>query len=115
MLPHPGRARPAAAGWRAGLVIVLSVRQLGRYARRRSAGGEVPAPLAVGTALQRPKPVPAMHLVDDRGNPFSTTQWRGKWVVLAPSLTLCHEVCPMTTAALNEVKQLVGERRLGDQ
>src|SRR5437588_436347 len=115
MLRHTRLVLTAAAGLMAVLVIVLSVRQLGRYDRQRSAGAEVPAPLAVGTALQRPKPVPAMHLVDDRGNPFSTTQWRGKWVVLAPSLTLCHEVCPMTTAALNEVKQLVGERRLGDQ
>src|SRR2546430_3690340 len=100
MLPHPGRARPAAAGWRAGLVIVLSVRQLGRYDRQRSAGAEVPAPLAVGTALQRPKPVPAMHLVDDRGNPFSTTQWRGRWVGRAPSPPPCHDGCPLTTAPL---------------
>jgi protein SCO1/2 len=63
----------------------------------------VPAPLAVGTELQRPRAIPAVRLVDDTGAPASLSQWRGRWVVLAPSLTLCHEVCPMTTAALMQL------------
>src|SRR5689334_9479837 len=102
-----GRTRlilTAAAGVVAAIVIVLSVVQLHRYDTRRTAAAGVPAPLAVGTALQRPRPVPRMQLLDADGKPFSTAQWHGKWVVLAPSLTLCHEVCPMTTAALNELK-----------
>jgi cytochrome oxidase Cu insertion factor (SCO1/SenC/PrrC family)/thiol-disulfide isomerase/thioredoxin len=41
--------------------------------------------------------------VDQTGAPASFTRWRGRWVVLAPSLTLCHEVCPMTTAALMQL------------
>jgi len=65
-----------------------------------SAGSLAPAPLATGTALQRPRPVPPFRLIDDRGRPVTLSAWRGKWVVLAPSLTLCHEVCPMTTGAL---------------
>lgn len=65
-----------------------------------SAGSLVPAPLATGTALQRPRPVPPFRLIDDRGRSMALSAWRGKWVVLAPSLTLCHEVCPMTTGAL---------------
>jgi cytochrome oxidase Cu insertion factor (SCO1/SenC/PrrC family)/thiol-disulfide isomerase/thioredoxin len=63
----------------------------------------VPAPLAIGTQLQRPRPVPAVPLIDERGKPFSISQWRGKWVILAPSMTLCHEVCPLTTGALMEL------------
>jgi cytochrome oxidase Cu insertion factor (SCO1/SenC/PrrC family)/thiol-disulfide isomerase/thioredoxin len=63
----------------------------------------VPAPLAAGTALPRPRRLPSLRLVDAQGRPFSPRAWRGRWVVLAPSMTLCHEVCPMTTAVLNEV------------
>jgi cytochrome oxidase Cu insertion factor (SCO1/SenC/PrrC family)/thiol-disulfide isomerase/thioredoxin len=64
---------------------------------------QVPAPLAIGTELQRPRPVPSVSLVNEQGKPFSLSAWRGKWVVLAPSMTLCHEVCPMTTATLMEL------------
>jgi cytochrome oxidase Cu insertion factor (SCO1/SenC/PrrC family) len=82
------------------LLMLLSV--LATLSRRSSAPPSatsgVPAPLAVGTALQRPRIVPAMTLVDDRGRPFSLTAWRGKWIVLASAMTLCHEVCPMQPA-----------------
>lgn len=38
---------------------------------------------------------------------------RGKVVVLAPSLTLCHEVCPMTTQALMRMRSSFAARGLG--
>jgi cytochrome oxidase Cu insertion factor (SCO1/SenC/PrrC family)/thiol-disulfide isomerase/thioredoxin len=69
----------------------------------------VPAPLAIGTELQKPRPVPSVPLIDEQGQPFSLSKWRGKWVILAPSMTLCHEVCPLTTGALME---LVNDVRL---
>jgi protein SCO1 len=74
-----------------------------------TASVEVPAPLAIGTELQKPRPVPSVPLIDEQGKPFSLSQWRGKWVILAPSMTLCHEVCPLTTGALME---LVNDVRL---
>jgi cytochrome oxidase Cu insertion factor (SCO1/SenC/PrrC family)/thiol-disulfide isomerase/thioredoxin len=76
-----------------------------------SRGASVPAPLAAGTALSSPRRVPAMHLVSETGKPFSLASWRGKWVIFAPSMTLCHEVCPMTTGVLEEVQQRL--RRAG--
>jgi cytochrome oxidase Cu insertion factor (SCO1/SenC/PrrC family)/thiol-disulfide isomerase/thioredoxin len=115
MLRHTRLVLTAAAGVVAAIVIVLSVRQLDRYDHQRAAGAQVPAPLAVGTALQRPRAVPPTQLVDSRGKPFSTTQWRGRWLVLAPSLTLCHEVCPMTTAALDQIRAQVQKLGLGNQ
>src|SRR5436309_8993467 len=115
MLRHTRLLLTAAAGIVAAIVVVLSVRQLNRYDHQRAARPQVPAPLAVGTALQRPKPVPPMRLIDERGKPFSTRQWHGKWVVLAPSLTLCHEVCPMTTAVLNQITQMVNRQGLANQ
>ncbi len=65
--------------------------------------GSVPAPLAAGTAFAKPRQVPAMHLISSDGRPLSLDSWRGRWVILAPSMTLCHEVCPMTTGVLEEV------------
>jgi cytochrome oxidase Cu insertion factor (SCO1/SenC/PrrC family)/thiol-disulfide isomerase/thioredoxin len=91
------------------LLVVMSV--LARLDVKSSAGTGVPAPLAIGTELQRPRPVPSVALVDAQGKPFSLTAWRGKWVVLAPSMTLCHEVCPMTTGALMQLTDAV--RRAG--
>jgi protein SCO1/2 len=87
----------AAAG-----VLALSIVAATRYDHRQAAA-EVPAPLAVGTELQRPRAIPDVRLVDQTGAPASFSRWRGRWVVLAPSLTLCHEVCPMTTAALMQL------------
>lgn len=74
-----------------------------------TASAELPAPLAIGTELQKPRPVASVPLIDAEGKPVSLSQWRGKWVILAPSMTLCHEVCPMTTGALME---LVNDVRL---
>lgn len=79
--------------------------------RQTNSAAAVPAPLATGTALSKPRRVPSLQLVDAQGKPFSFSQWRGKWVVLAPSMTLCHEVCPMTTGALMQLTDAV--RRAG--
>ncbi|HWF26419.1 MAG TPA: SCO family protein, partial [Solirubrobacteraceae bacterium] len=84
------------------LLSVLAV--LAAVERARSRAASVPAPLAVGTELQRPRPVPDVQLIDVRGRRFSLAAWRGKWVVLAPSMTLCAEVCPMTTGALMQLR-----------
>jgi cytochrome oxidase Cu insertion factor (SCO1/SenC/PrrC family)/thiol-disulfide isomerase/thioredoxin len=88
-----------------GLVIVLSI--LARLELEKSnvasRSASVPAPLAVGTELQRPRMIPHLELIDERGRAVSLSAWRGKYVVLAPSMTLCHEVCPLTTGALTQL------------
>ena len=91
------------------LVVVLSL--LARFDIKRlpNASAQVPAPLAIGTELQVPRPVPSVPLIGANGKPFPLSQWHGKWVILAPSMTLCHEVCPLTTGALME---LVNDVRL---
>lgn len=85
----------------AALIVLTVLARVG--AQPSPAASSAPAPLAVGTALQRPPRVPPFVLIDERGKPFSTASWHGKWVVLAPSMTLCHEVCPMTTGALMQL------------
>jgi cytochrome c biogenesis protein CcmG/thiol:disulfide interchange protein DsbE len=82
-----------------GVLVVLSI--VARVNRTPAASQSVvAAPVAIGTALERPRPVPPLQLIDDHARPYPLSAWRGKWVVLASTMTLCHEVCPMTTAAL---------------
>ena len=93
--------RITTVGVAATTVLLVAVSLL--TPRRGAQAGSVialPAPLAIGTALTRPRTVPNMRLIDERGKPFSVEEWRGKWVVLAPDDTACNEVCPITTGAL---------------
>jgi cytochrome c biogenesis protein CcmG, thiol:disulfide interchange protein DsbE len=73
----------------------------------------VPAPLAIGTELPRPKHVPSFQLVDSQGKPYQLNDTRGKWIVLAPSMTLCHEVCPITTGVLQELQSTLARDGIG--
>lgn len=106
-----------AAATMAVVLIVVSVIAAGRHSRAASraasAPASVPAPVAAGTELAKPRRVPAVHLVDASGHRVSPRSWRGKWVILAPSMTLCHEVCPMTTAVLNQLQSDVQRDGLG--
>jgi protein SCO1/2 len=75
-----------------GALAVLVGSGLGAaYALRSSAG----APGASGTVVDRT--VPKLPLLDPGGRATSLAAFRGRVVVLAPFLTLCHEVCPLTT------------------
>lgn len=69
--------------------------------------------LAVGTLLD--KPAPNVTLIDERGKPTPLSSFRGRYLVFAPSMTLCHEVCPMTTAALERLQSAVAKIGLGSE
>ncbi len=115
MLSRTRTALLALVGTLAVCGIVISLVQLARYDHRQQAGATVLAPLAVGTELQRPRPVPAIGLEDPSGRRVSLSAYRGRWVVLAPSMTLCHEVCPMTTAALSDLQSSLRRAGLAKQ
>jgi cytochrome c biogenesis protein CcmG, thiol:disulfide interchange protein DsbE len=78
-----------------------------------SADAGVPAPLAIGTELPRPRHVPSFQLVDSQGKRYQLNDTRGKWIVMAPSMTLCHEVCPITTGVLQELKSTLARDGIG--
>jgi cytochrome c biogenesis protein CcmG/thiol:disulfide interchange protein DsbE len=103
-----------AAAAMAALFAAVSVLAAIRHSSP-SKNASVPAPLAAGTALPRPRAVPTLHLTGSSGQPFSVRSWRGKWVILAPSMTLCHEVCPMTTGVLMEVENRLRQAGLARQ
>jgi cytochrome c biogenesis protein CcmG, thiol:disulfide interchange protein DsbE len=103
-----GRARRSLAFW---LVIALAaLAAIEVSVAALTAGGSSPgAPAAAaapelpaGTALS--KPLGRLPLLDEQGRHTSLAAFRGRYVVLAPSLTLCHEVCPLTTGALMQLQ-----------
>jgi cytochrome oxidase Cu insertion factor (SCO1/SenC/PrrC family)/thiol-disulfide isomerase/thioredoxin len=105
----------SAAAILAVTLVVLEILSNHDHNRSSAATSAVPAPFAIGTALPRPKRVPSFHLVDTHGTPTSLSAMRGKWVVLAPSMTLCREVCPMTTGVLEELKSTLAQDGIGHQ
>jgi protein SCO1/2 len=54
-------------------------------------------------------------LVDETGRTTNLASFNGKIVVLTDFMTLCQEVCPITTAVLNQVDQAVTKAGLGDK
>jgi protein SCO1/2 len=65
--------------------------------------GSSPKPPLVGDAVNRA--VPPLALENERGATTSLAAYRGRLIVLAPFLTLCHEVCPLTTAAFQTMQR----------
>lgn len=57
--------------------------------------------------------VPSMRLTSARGATVSLRELRGKVIVLAPSLTLCHEICPLTTQAFSAMERRLAHEGLG--
>src|SRR5262249_38137828 len=70
-------------------------------------------PLLPGVAVDRP--VPNAPLVDEHGRSMSLRTFRGTVVVLAPTLTFCHEVCPITSGALSQIQYDARRAGLGDR
>lgn len=68
-------------------------------------GGSVPPPASAGNTenLAVPPAIANLPLVDQKGRQITLAELRGRIVVVAPFLTLCQEICPMTTANLVQV------------
>jgi cytochrome oxidase Cu insertion factor (SCO1/SenC/PrrC family) len=93
---------------------VLAVLALTACSTGHSNTGSVPT---VGTVAQRtvPDAIAQLAFQDDQGNPVTLASLRGKTVVLTDFLSLCQEVCPLTSANLAQVRQAVDRAgRQGD-
>lgn len=67
------------------------------------AGSAPPKPTLYGDIVERV--VPPLPLESESGRTTSLAAFRGRIVVLAPFLSLCHEVCPLTTAAFQTMRR----------
>jgi cytochrome oxidase Cu insertion factor (SCO1/SenC/PrrC family) len=70
-----------------------------------------------GTTLDRPLPpgVEYLPLVDQDARRVTLKSLRGKTIVLADFLTSCQEVCPLTSATMQQVVRAVDRAGLGGQ
>jgi protein SCO1/2 len=70
-----------------------------------------------GTVLDRalPAAVLSLPLVDQRGKVTSLASLHGKTIVLTDSLTLCQEICPLTSTNFRVIDEAVAKAGLGNQ
>jgi protein SCO1 len=61
------------------------------------------------------RPVPRLALEGAAGQRTSLAAFKGKVVVMSPFLTLCSEVCPLTTGAFEAMRRDVDRAGLGDR
>jgi cytochrome oxidase Cu insertion factor (SCO1/SenC/PrrC family)/thiol-disulfide isomerase/thioredoxin len=95
-----------------GLSVALRVQLMGGGEGTAAQPGTAPAARQeLGVAVDR-RP-PAVVLRDAEGRRTTLASFRGRWVVVLPSLTLCHEVCPLTTAAAMRLQRLLGAAGAG--
>jgi cytochrome oxidase Cu insertion factor (SCO1/SenC/PrrC family) len=79
-------------------------------------GGKPATPSAsFGTVFPKPRKVPTTPLVNQAGKDMSLASFRGKYVMLAPFLTLCQEECPLTTGVYEELQASVDKAGLRDK
>jgi len=90
------------------LAVVLVVGGGVAFALSRHSG-----PMVTGATLDRA--VPSLPLISSTGAPTSLDAFRGKVVVLAPFLTLCAEVCPITEGAFIQMRAAVHAAGLDDR
>jgi cytochrome oxidase Cu insertion factor (SCO1/SenC/PrrC family) len=116
--PSAERRRAVPGTWLAGgfvgvavtLIIVHAVIQPASSAAQPSAGQtsalETNANLDPGLSLSRA--APGFTLTDQFGQPVSLGSFRGKVVILAFNDAECTTICPLTTAALVDAKDMLG-------
>ncbi len=75
-----------------------------------SSGPPGPPPASSGTTETRTIPATISHepLVDQDGRTVTLASFRGKTVMVVPFLTLCTDICPLTTGNLLQVEQSLG-------
>jgi cytochrome oxidase Cu insertion factor (SCO1/SenC/PrrC family) len=62
-----------------------------------SGGDPPPPPVSQGIVLDRP--IPDTPLISSAGTATSLSAYRGRYIVLAPFLSLCQDECPLVTGA----------------
>jgi len=85
-----------------------------------SSAPSTPTPSAsayAGTSIDRALPpgVQYLPLVDQNGRRVTLAALKGKTIVLADFLTTCQEVCPLTSAAMQQVAAAIDRAGLTDQ
>lgn len=93
--------------WLTGILLGIAVVLGGLLFARQASPG-----VAAGTALDRPVPLPALPLVDDRGEATTLAHGDGRVRLVFYGFVRCPDVCPATLASLkNSYAALTPEQR----
>ena len=74
-----------------------------------------PGPPSASQGIIQNRLVPAIPLVNQNGTPTTLASFRGKTIMLAPMLSLCQEVCPLTTENLLLMQRAIDKTGLTKQ
>jgi protein SCO1 len=77
-----------------------------------SSGGDPPPPPASQGIVQN-RAIPSIPLISSSGAATSLAAYRGKYIVLAPFLSLCQDECPLVTGAFIALQRDVDAAGLG--
>jgi protein SCO1/2 len=75
----------------------------------------VPGVPSASQGIVQNRAVPSIPLVNQNNAPMTLASFRGKTVLLAPILSLCQEVCPLTTENLSLIQRAVDQAGLAKQ
>ena len=107
--PRPSRGSHVIPRPLAFLSALLSISTL--LAACGTSGDPAPPPASQGIAEDRP--IPDIALISSSGAATSLAAYRGKYVVMAPFLTLCQDECPLVTGAFIALQRDVVAAGLG--
>jgi protein SCO1 len=91
---------PALAVVAVGVVVVLSV-----SSNPSPPGSSTAANFGTVIDQRVPGSLLRLPLTNQRGQTVDLASWPGKTVLLVPFLTLCSDICPLTTGNLGQVEQ----------
>ena len=94
-------------------VVVIAIAAGGSFLALREVDARSAPRPALGTELRPPRPLPDVPLEDAAGRTVRLSAFRGRVVVLSPILTLCAEVCPLTTGAFMHAQRRAAAAGLG--
>jgi protein SCO1/2 len=95
MLLRARRPRPFSRAGTVGLVLIIS----GAVLAGCSSGVPGAPPANQGVVQDRAVTVDSVPLINEHGQPTTLGADRGRYVVLAPFLSLCQDECPLVTGA----------------
>ena len=97
------RARSTSVFAVAGVIGVACTALLGGGASWATS----PPPASIGATADRvvPASIRQLPLTNQAGQTVDLASWSGRTIVLVPFLTLCSDICPMTTGVLSEIEQ----------
>ncbi|MGH3525631.1 MAG: SCO family protein, partial [Mycobacterium sp.] len=113
--PKHGRQRLVIAGV-VGVVVLFAIAiVVGQSAGSSSVPKSPSANLGTQLDTALPAEIASLPLVDEYNHTTNLGSFKGKIVVLTDFMTLCQEVCPITTAQMVQVDKAVQQAGLADK